>query len=176
MKTLRSWLGLDAQEPAAEQPALRQMLDALERLPPERARFLAGFAYLLGRVARADQRVSDEETRAMEHLVATHGQIPSEQAMLVVGLAKTSTLLFGGTADFLVAREFSGLASYDEKLALLKCLFAVSSADEAISIEEESEIHRIANALKIDRPDIVAARVAYRRFLPGLGSADDPAS
>ena len=38
--------------------------------------------------------------------------------MLVVSLAKTSNLLFGGTADFEVARDFAVSASYDEKLAL----------------------------------------------------------
>ena len=44
--------------------------------------------------------------------------------MVVVQLAKTSNLLFGGTANFLVAREFSELATYDQKLALMRCLFA----------------------------------------------------
>jgi uncharacterized tellurite resistance protein B-like protein len=173
MKTLRAWLGLDRGGAAADPPALRQMLDALDQLPPERARFLAGFAFLLGRVARADQRVTPEETRAMEELVGKQGQLPVDQAMLVVGLAKTSTQLFAGTADYLVAREFATTASYDDKLALLRCLFAVSAVDESISIAEESEIHRIANELKIDRADIVSARVAYRKFLPGLRSSSE---
>jgi uncharacterized tellurite resistance protein B-like protein len=173
MKTLRGWLGLDRRGSAADQPPLRQMLNALDQLPVDRARFLAGFAFLLGRVARADERVTPEETRAMEELIAKQGQLPVDQAMLVVGLAKTSTQLFAGTADYLVAREFAASASYDDKLALLRCLFAVSAVDESISIAEESEIHRIANELKIDRADIVSARVAYRQFLPGLRSPSD---
>jgi uncharacterized tellurite resistance protein B-like protein len=90
-----------------------------------------------------------------------------------VGLAKTSTQLFAGTADYLVAREFSTTASYEDKLALLRCLFAVSAVDESITIAEESEIHRIANELKIDRADIVSARVAYRQFLPGLRTSPE---
>ena len=88
--------------------------------------------------------------------------------MVVVQLAKTSNLLFGGTANFLVAREFSTLATYEQKLALMRCLFALAATDKTISTAEESEIHRIANELRIDHPDLVALRVAHTRYLPGI--------
>ena len=104
----------------------------------------------------------------MEALVREHGQLPVDQAMTVVQLAKTSNLLFGGTANFLIAREFSALSTYEQKLALVRCLFEVSAIDEAISTAEEGEIHRIATELRIDPPDLVALRVAHRRHLPGL--------
>ena len=71
-------------------------------------------------------------------------------------------------ANYEVAREFSAIATYDEKLALMRCLFAVSATDESISTAEESEIHKIANELRIDHPDLVALRVAHQRHLPGL--------
>ncbi len=166
-KSIRAWLGLERDEDPALAP-LRETLTALDDLEPDRARFLAGFAYLLGRVARADQDVSPEESSLMERLVREQGQLSDDQAAVVVRLAKASNLLFGGTANFLVAREFSALATYDQKLALMRCLFAVSSADEAISTAEEAEIHRIANELRIDHPDLVRLRVAHRRHLPGL--------
>jgi uncharacterized tellurite resistance protein B-like protein len=169
LKSLRAWLGVDRPEHDGVAP-LRATLDALDHLEPDRARYLGAFAYLLGRVAHADQQVSPEETRAMEALVREHGHLPQEQAMLVVQLAKTSNLLFGGTANFLVAREFSALATYEQKLALMRCLFEVSATDEAISTAEEGEIHRIANELRIDPPDLVALRVAHRRHLPGMAS------
>lgn len=170
LSTLRSWLGLGGSGgPAASDPApLRDTLDVLDHLEPDRARYLAAFAYLLGRVAHADQHVSSEETSAMEALVRDHGQLPSEQAMVVVQLAKTSNLLFGGTANFLVAREFSALASYEQKLALMRCLFAVSVTDATISMAEEGEIHRIARELRIEHADLVALRVAHQRHLPGM--------
>ena len=168
LKSLRAWLGLDASE--QEEPApLRQTLEALDHLEPERARHLAAFAYLLGRVAHADQHVSEEETRAMQTLVRDHGQLTIDQAMVVVQLAKTSHLLFAGTANYLVAREFERLATYEQKLALMRCLFAVSATDAAISTAEESEIHRIANELRVDHPDLVKLRVEFARHLPGVG-------
>jgi uncharacterized tellurite resistance protein B-like protein len=167
LKSLRAWLGVEAPE-ASEPAPLRDTLDALDHMEPDRARFLAAFAYLLGRVAHADQHVSPEETQTMEALVREQGGLSPEQAMVVTQLAKTSNLLFGGTANFLVAREFSALASYEQKLALMRCLFAVSSTDESISLAEESEIHRIASELRIDAPDLVALRVSHRRYLPGI--------
>ena len=167
MSRLRSWLGL-GRDDAPEHAPLRDVVNALDRLDPDRARHLARFAYLLGRVAHADQHVSPEETSAMEALVREHGQLPYDQAAIVVQLAKTSNLLFGGTANFLVAREFSALATYEQKLALMRCLFEVAATDEAISTAEEGEIHRIANELRINPPDLVALRVAHRRHLPGV--------
>jgi uncharacterized tellurite resistance protein B-like protein len=167
LKSLRAWLGVDRPKQDEFAP-LRETLEALDHVEPDRARYLGAFAYLIGRVANADQHVSPEETAAMEALVRDQGQLSQEQAMIVVQLAKSSNLLFGGTANFLVAREFSALATYDQKLALMRCLFEVSAADTTISTAEEGEIHRIANELRIDQPDLLALRVAHRRHLPGM--------
>jgi uncharacterized tellurite resistance protein B-like protein len=169
---LRSWLGVEPTETDTRHDALRDLLDALDRLEPERAQYLARFAYLLGRAAHADQHVSAQETATMEHLVAREGAIPADQAMLVVGLAKTSALLFGGTDDFIVARDFAAAASYDQKLALVRCLFAVAAAEGSITIEEEREIQRMARALRVEAADIIALRLEYRQHLPGLSGRD----
>ena len=167
LKSIRAWLGIETSQEQEFAP-LRQTLDALDHLEPDRARVLAAFAYLLGRVAQADQHVSPEETRAMEVLVQEQGALTQDQAIVVVQLAKSSNLLFGGSANFLVARQFEDLATYDEKLALMRCLFAVAATDDAISMSEEGEIHRIANELRIEQKDLVALRLSHRRHLPGL--------
>ena len=169
---LRSWLGVEQTETETRHDALRELLDALERLEPARAQYLARFAYLLGRAAHADQHVSPQETATMEQLVEREGAIPADQAMLVVGLAKTSALLFGGTEDFIVARDFAADATYKQKLALVRCLFAVAAAEGRISIEEEREIQRIARALRVEAPDILAIRLEHRQYLPGLSGRD----
>ena len=167
MASIWSWLGLNSGEPQ-ESSALRDVVNALDRLEPDRARYVARFAYLLGRVAHADQHASSEETSVMERLVREQGGLTAEQAMLVVSLAKTSNLLFGGTADFEVARDFAANATYEEKLGLARCLFAVAASEDAISMAEETEIHRILNQLKIQPPDLTALRVAHRAHLPGI--------
>ena len=168
LKSIRAWLGIDEAEPADAFAPLRDTLEALDHLEPHRARFLAAFAYLLGRVAHADQHVSPEETRAMEAIIEEQGQLSRDQAELVVELAKTSNRLFGGTANYLVAREFAELSTYGQKLALMRCLFALSAVDQSISMAEESEIHRLAHELRVHRSDLVVLRLAHQRHLPGL--------
>jgi uncharacterized tellurite resistance protein B-like protein len=166
---LPSWLRIEQSTTAGQsQDALRGLLEALDRLEPDRARYLARFAYLLGRVAHADQHVSAAETRLMEQLVADEGELPREQAILVVGLAQSSALLFGGSEDFIVARDFAASSSYEQKLALLRCLFAISAVEGSISIAEEREVQRIARELKILPDDVVELRLAFRDHLPGL--------
>lgn len=166
-ESIREWLGLDTPQSQDFAP-LRETLDALDHLEPNRARVLAAFAYLLGRVAFADQEVSAKETQAMEGLVRDQGALSHDQAMVVVQLAKTSNLLFGGSANFLVARQFAELATYDEKLSLMRCLFAVAATDDTITLTEEGEIHRIANELRIEQKDLITLRVSHARHLPGM--------
>jgi uncharacterized tellurite resistance protein B-like protein len=168
LKSLQAWLGLADATPASEPAPLGAIVQALDRFDPSRAQYLARFAYLLGRVAHADEHISDDETRAMEIILADHGGLPSEQAMLVVSLAKSSSSLFGTSADFRVTQDFTDSTSYEERLAVAHCLFAVAVADERISMSEEAEVHRIANQLRIERPDLTALRMQHRRFLPGM--------
>jgi len=167
IKALRAWLGVD-QPSTPDHAPLRDLIASLDRLDPERARYLARFAYLLGRIACADREVSAEEAATMERLVAEQGQLIEEQAVLIVGMAKTSNLLFGGTADFEVAREFAEHSTYPEKLALASCLFAVAATDAAISLAEEAEIHRIVNQLRILPDDLMRLRVLHKALLPGI--------
>src|SRR6185436_859357 len=47
--------------PTAESESVREIIRTLDRLEPDRARFLAAFAYILGRVARADLVISEAE-------------------------------------------------------------------------------------------------------------------
>ena len=169
LKSIQGWLGISESAQQPEQSPLRDLVNALDRLEPSRAQFLARFAYLLGRVALADEHISDEETATMEKLLAAHGGLSAEQATLVVGLAKATHAMSGVSADFAITQEFTDSASYEERLALARCLFAVAASDARISTAEEAEVHRITNQLRIDRPDLTAIRLQYRRVLPGLG-------
>jgi uncharacterized tellurite resistance protein B-like protein len=146
---------------SAETETVRKIVAALDSMEPERARFIAAFAFILCRVARADLQISPSETRAMERVVVERGRLPEEQAILVVQMAKTQSILFGGTENFLVTREFNRIATHEQKLALLDCLFAIAS-DEMISTVEDNEISRICSELQISHDEFVSVRLAYR--------------
>jgi uncharacterized tellurite resistance protein B-like protein len=144
---------------------VRRIVASLDRLEPDHARYIAAFGYVLARVALADRTISGEETRAMEEMVRRYGGLPEEQAVIVVQLAKSQNLLFGGTEDFLVTREFDRIATLEQKLALVDCLFAVSAAEGGIATVEDNEIRRIAIELKIPHDEYVRVRLAHRREL-----------
>jgi len=153
---------------AAERDTVRKIVDELDHLEPEHARFVATFAFILSRVAHADLKITEDETRSMERLVIEKGGLPEEQAMIVVQMAKTQNLLFGGTDNYSVTKEFKKLASREKKLALLRCLFAVSAADESISTVESSEIRQITEELGLDRSDFADLRSEFRDHLAVL--------
>jgi uncharacterized tellurite resistance protein B-like protein len=151
-----------------EAESVRKIMDELKILDPARARFIACFAYLLSRLAGVDHEISPEETRVMEEMIMKQGELPEQQAAMVVRMAKTQSLLFGGTEDFIVAREFRDLSSLRERLALLKCLYAVAASHDAISTIEDNEISQIASELRIEHPDFISVRLKYRDHLSVL--------
>jgi len=141
---------------------IRRIVKALQSLDPDKARRIAAFAFILSRVANADMEISEEETREMERIVMQWGGLPEDQAVLVVQIARHQNILFGGTDNFIVTREFKNSASLQEKEELLHCLFAVSAADDSISSVEEGAISQIAGELGLSREELVAVRSQYR--------------
>ncbi|MFH1144313.1 MAG: TerB family tellurite resistance protein, partial [Candidatus Eisenbacteria bacterium] len=128
------------QSPAPVSATVREIVRELQALEPGAARYLAAFAYILSRAAHADLEISAAETRAMEEVVVRHGRLPAEQARLVVEIVKGRALLFASTEDFLVTREFKTISTVAQRIELLHCLFAVSAADDSITIVEEEAI------------------------------------
>lgn len=160
--------GSDQPDTHESAETIREIASALGKMEPERARYIAAFAFLLGRVAHADLEISSEESAEMQRIVEGLGEIPEDQAALVVEIAKSQNVLFGGTAGFSVGTEFEKLASRSQKLALLNCLFAVSSADQSISTIEDNEVRKISKELRLDHSDFIAVRSSYKQHLAVL--------
>lgn len=146
---------------AGDTETVRRIVAELNRLAPDRARFLAAFAYVMTRVAGADSHICDMETERMVQLVQQVGHLPEDQAVLVTQIAKSQNELFGGTENFLVTREFRDVANDEQRRELVECLFAVSAADHAITGEEEAQIWQIARELGITHKDYIVTRLRY---------------
>ena len=168
--SILKFLGLQPESrPSPETPStevgdtetVRRIICELERIEPERARYLAAFAYVLSRVANADSKISEEETHTIEEIVQKLGHVPRAEAILVVQVAKSQTRLFGGTENFLVTREFKNIATQVQRQELLECVFAVSAADQSITSVEESQARQIASELGFNHREFVEARAAY---------------
>jgi uncharacterized tellurite resistance protein B-like protein len=161
-----------AREETGDTETVRKIIRELESLPPEKARYVAAFAFILARVAHADLDISEEETRRMEQILLGLGHLPVEQAVLAVQIAKAQHRLAGGTESFLVTREFKEVATREQCRELLDCLFAVSAADDSISAPEEAQIRQIASELGFSLGEMVEIRSAWshkRDVLKGFG-------
>lgn len=162
---LLRWLGGgagDGGSQGSETEAVRRIAARLESLPPERARFLAAFAYVLARVAHADLRITDTETAAMEQAVAGVAGLAAEETALAVEIAKSQARLLGGTENYVVTRRFRELSQREERVKLVECLYAVAAADGTISPAESAEIARIAEELGFLPAEAVAIRAPWR--------------
>jgi len=152
----------------AETATIRRIVHELEEVEPERRRYLAGFAYVLGRAAHADLSVSEGETRLMEQIVTDIGGLPPAQAVLVVQIARHQTEMYGGTEDYLVTREFARRTTDEQRHALVEACFAVVAADHEISAEEYAELTQIAGELGMGRPELNVIRREYREHLVAI--------
>jgi len=162
------WLGIsdDAKPEAAAQTAsVREISARLERLPPQTARYLAAFAYVLARGAGADLRIEDAEAAEMRRIVSELADLAPDEAELVVEIARSQVRLLGGTENYVVTREFKNLATRVQRAQLLECLFAVAAADGTVAPAESAEIIAIAEELGFTRAEANAVKAKYRERL-----------
>jgi uncharacterized tellurite resistance protein B-like protein len=143
-----------------ETEAVRRIVARLESLPPEKARLLAGMAYVLARAANADMEITDVEMQAIESVLVESG-LDQSQAVLVAEMAKLQERTAGGTSDYLVTREFREDSSPDQRLMLLRACFQVAAADGAIGAMESATLDEIASELDVEREQATAVRAQF---------------
>ncbi len=170
MRALRRLLGIDSgpSRDDSDTATVRRIAAALDALPQAEARFLAAFAYVLARVARADLEISSQESEQMARLVRECSSLSEAQALLVVQMAKTQAVALGGTENYLVTRQFKEISNSAQRVDLLRCLFAVAAADQSISHVENSEITAIGLEIGFSGEEVASIRAAYRDQLSVL--------
>src|SRR5947208_14952260 len=70
--------------PTAETETVRKIVQKLDQLPEQQARYIAAFAFLLSRAARAALEIDAAETAVMERIVNKQGGVPEELAGITV--------------------------------------------------------------------------------------------
>jgi hypothetical protein len=156
------------QDPVAETQTVRRIVAQLEALPIDQRRYVAGFAYVLGRAAHADLVFEPEEIAAIERAVMDVGGLSESQAVLVVEIARSQAELYGATEDYLVTREFARLATPEQRERVLRTAFAVSAADQSISSLESAELNGIGKELGFTEAQVDAIRAEHREQLSAI--------
>lgn len=153
---------------AGDTATVRRIVARLEAMPAERARLVASAAYTLARAAHADLEISADETAVMERELQTHGAIDEATAVLVTEMAKLQARTVGGTEDYVVTREFTTLASEQQRMDVLRACFAVGAASGTISAEESATLNQIASELKLDTAVISSIRSEFHDRLTSV--------
>jgi uncharacterized tellurite resistance protein B-like protein len=173
MSFLSRFLGSANRATASSDPESVQIL--LEKLAPlseDKARELACFAYVLGRVASADQEITESERVSIRGLLQDKGHLSLEQADLVAEVALNEARHKGGTQDYLITRQLREILSKERREEILDCLLAVAAADGVIVTSEEDELKKIATQLGFETSEFFAALGRYREYrsvLKGMG-------
>ena len=153
---------------AAETATARRIVARLEALPREEARYLACFAYVMSRAANADFDISADETALMERFAVEQGGLDEAQAVLVIEMAKLQARSQGSTEDFVVTREFRSISTPEQRLALVRCCFAIEAADGSITAEEASAVNEIARELDVERDNVNRIRAEFHEQLSAV--------
>lgn len=158
MPSFLELLGFQRSGPHNPLGAVQEIAARLERLGPERSRYLAAFAVVLSRVAHADLDISDAERTKMAEIIAKLGQLEPAEASMAVDVAVDHSVRSGGTEHFLATREFAEMADRTQRKEMLSCLFEISAADGSISSAEENRIRQIASELGFTHQEFAQAR------------------
>ena len=121
-------IGVEEDSKAIEGTAtVRKIVAELETMEPAKARYVAAFAYILGRVAHADLDISEVETRKMEEVIRRLGHLPEEQAILVVQIAKSQNRQIASELGFSHRQFVEARKIYSQHREVLKSLQSPSS-------------------------------------------------
>ena len=165
--SILEFLGLGPKGPrrdaaSAQHAGVEKIVARLKDMPVDQAEWIAAFAMVLARAARADFEISPEESGVMRKLQHEYGDLNPEQASLVADMATQRNMLLGASDDYLATREFRRIARDGDREKVLHSLFAISAADDSISLVEEEEIRQVANELGIQHAEFTAARAKFR--------------
>jgi uncharacterized tellurite resistance protein B-like protein len=165
-------LGGDEKSDTDEPDTVRRIASQLDKLPPEQARYLATFSFVLARIAHADLKIDESEVAEMERILREIADLSESEAVLVVQIAKSQAQHLGGTNNYVVTREFRKNSTPEQRAALLQCIYAVAAADGTISGAESTEIMKTAEELGFTRPEANSLRAQYRDKLAVFQTRD----
>ena len=117
-------------------------------------------AALMFEVARADFAVDESEQHAVHDLLQAEFDLSQEEVDAVTEEAADKA--DAATCLFEFTRAMNDLASADQKRTLIRMMWRVAMADNAISRYEEHLIRKVADLLYIPHADFIQAKQAAR--------------
>ncbi|PIP72730.1 MAG: hypothetical protein COW89_04830 [Nitrospinae bacterium CG22_combo_CG10-13_8_21_14_all_47_10] len=126
-------------------------------LPEERLYFICLVGTLMAVIAHADGHFDPAEKKALKRCLVDQFSLKGKELALLFEVVEEQARQ---DFDFYeVATELNRVASYNDRIHLMECLFEVSIADGGMSYEEAEEIRRITKALRIPHKTFIEYKV-----------------
>jgi uncharacterized tellurite resistance protein B-like protein len=112
---------------------------------------------LMARVAHLDRDVSEDEFDTIVRALRDGWDITEDEAAFVAEIAVSE--VSKGLDHYRMTSAFYANTSRQERADFLDVLFAVASADDGISSQENEEIRQIAYGLRLSRDQFIQAKL-----------------
>ena len=126
---------------------IRNALNRLEALNRETADYLKALAFILHRVAMADDNVCDQEIVRMEQILVDHASLSRSQAILAVEIARHCGQIADCGCSYEASRKLRKRLSEDDGRRIHDFLESVAAADGRVLRSEKAQIRQIATEL-----------------------------
>lgn len=133
--------------PAQVAAGIRNALARLNDLNRSTADYLKTLAFILYRVAAADENVSEKEVRRMESILVEHASLSQAEAVLTVEIARHCAVLSDCARSYDASRRLRARLGVEDRRRLGHFLGSVAEADGRVRQSEKDAIRQISTEL-----------------------------
>jgi uncharacterized tellurite resistance protein B-like protein len=133
--------------PAGLAAGIRRSLDRLGSLDRETADYLKSLAFIMHRVAAADENVSKQEILRMESILIDHASLSPAEAVLTVEIARHCRKMADCAGSYDASRRLRVRLGTDDRRRLRSFLDSVAEADGRVRQTEKDAIQQISTEL-----------------------------
>jgi len=140
----------DSSSPAGLAVGIRRSLARLSSLDRDTADYLKTLAFIMHRVAAADQHVSEEEVLRMESILIDHASLSPAEAVLTVEIARHCRKMADCAGSYDASRRLRERLGADDRRRLSSFLQSVAEADGWVRQTEKDAIRQISVELGLN--------------------------
>jgi uncharacterized tellurite resistance protein B-like protein len=123
---------------------IRSSIEHIDHVDRHSDGYLTALAFILHRVAAADQHLSRVEIRQMESILVECASLTPAEAVLTVEMAKHQCRMADCGRAYDASRHLRALLTPTERLSVRSFLDAVAAADGRVQPSEQQEVDQIA--------------------------------
>ena len=123
---------------------IRSSIEHIDRVDRHSDGYLTALAFILHRVAAADQHLARVEIRQMERILVDCASLTPAEAVLTVEMAKHQCRMADCGRAYDASRHLRALLTPAERMNVRSFLEVVAAADGLVQPSEQQEVEQIA--------------------------------